>query len=232
MKSLFLNGVKTFAPQSRKDLIDYALIHKKILVAVNAEKILHATPQSRHVINRNLGYPDGIGAVWALKKKGLKNVLKIPGCELWLDIIGHSYIDKTFYLVGGKQRVIEETVKKLKKEFQGIKILNYRNGYVKTKQEKTHLIQDIQNLKPDVVFVAMGSPKQELLMEEIQKLHQATYQGLGGSFDVYTGYVDRAPQWWLKYNLEWSYRLIKQPSRIKRQIHLINFIIKLNLNKF
>lgn len=232
MKSLFLNGVKTFAPQSRKDLIDYALNHKKILVAVNAEKILHATPQSRHVINRNLGYPDGIGAVWALKKKGLKNVLKIPGCELWLDIIGHSYIDKTFYLVGGKQRVIEETVKKLKKEFQGIKILNYRNGYVKTKQEKTHLIQDIQNLKPDVVFVAMGSPKQELLMEEIQKLHQATYQGLGGSFDVYTGYVDRAPQWWLKYNLEWAYRLIKQPSRIKRQIHLINFIIKLNLNKF
>ena len=86
----------------------------------------------------------------------------------------------------------------------------------KTEQEKNDLIQDIKTLKPDVVFVAMGSPKQELLMEEMQKLHQATYQGLGGSFDVYTGHVERAPQWWVKSNLEWAYRLIKQPSRIKK----------------
>jgi UDP-N-acetyl-D-mannosaminouronate:lipid I N-acetyl-D-mannosaminouronosyltransferase len=232
MKSKYLNGVKTFAPQSRQYLIDYAIDHKKILVAVNAEKILHATDQGRIIINRNLGYPDGIGAVWALQKKGFKETVKIPGCELWLDIIAHVYKDKTFYLVGGKQQVIEETVEKLKKEFKGINILNYRNGYVKNEQEKIDLIENIKTLKPDVVFVAMGSPKQELLMEEIQKAHHATYQGLGGSFDVYTGHVDRAPQWWVKSNLEWAYRLIKEPSRIKRQIHLVRFYILLQLNAF
>ena len=232
MKSAYLNGVNTFAPQSRQVLIDYALVHKKILVAVNAEKILNATDESRHIINRNFGYPDGIGAVWALKKKGFKEIVKIPGCELWLDIIAHAYKDKTFYLVGGKQQVIEETVEKLKKEFPSINILNFRNGYIKTDQEKIDLIHDIKTLKPDLVFVAMGSPKQELLMEEIQKSHQATYQGLGGSFDVYTGHVERAPQWWVKSNLEWAYRLIKQPSRIKRQIYLFKFYLNLQLNKY
>ena len=85
--------------------------------------------------------------------------------------------------------------------------------------------------KPDVVFVAMGSPKQELLMEEMAKLHPAIYQGLGGSFDVYTGNVARAPEWWVKHNLEWAYRLVKQPSRIKRQIHLIRFWFLVKLGR-
>lgn len=232
MKYELLNGIITYSPKSRKDLIDYAIKNKQILVAVNAEKILHATDKSRNIINRNFGYPDGIGAVWALQKKGYKNSVKIPGCELWLDIIDHAHKDKTFYLVGGKQQVIEEAVKKLKKEFKSINILNYRNGYIKTENEKNELIKDIKTLQPDIIFVAMGSPKQELLMEEMQNSHQATYQGLGGSFDVYTGRVDRAPQWFVKNNFEWAYRLLRQPSRIKRQIHLVRFFILLHLNKF
>tara|TARA_B100001741_G_scaffold283546_1_gene258560 strand:+ start:7553 stop:8251 length:699 start_codon:yes stop_codon:yes gene_type:complete len=231
MKSVNLNGVNTFVPKSRRDLINYALENNKILVAINAEKILNATSQSRELINRNLGYPDGIGAVLALRKKGFKDSVKIPGCELWLDIIAHTFKDKSFYLVGGKQKVIERTVEKLKKEFSGINILNFRNGYIKNDKEKTDLIKDIKTLKPDVVFVAMGSPKQELLMEEMQKSHKATYQGLGGSFDVYIDLVKRAPKWILKSNLEWAYRLIRQPSRIIRQIHLVRFFILLKLNK-
>ncbi len=227
-----INGVQTYAPSSRRDLIHYAGQGNKILVAVNAEKILHATEDSRSIINRNLGYPDGIGAVMALKKKGIKQVSKIPGCELWLDIIVTYYKKKSFYLVGGKEEVIQETVSKLRKEFPGINILNFRNGYVKTEEEKQALIEDIAQRRPDVVFVAMGSPKQELLMEEMQQKHAALYQGLGGSFDVYTGNVDRAPKWWVKNNLEWAYRLVKQPSRIKRQIHLVKFLYLLKMNKF
>ena len=73
--------------------------------------------------------------------------------------------------------------------------------------------------------------KQMTAMEEMQKIHEATYQGLGGSFDVYVGNVNRAPEWWVKSNLEWAYRLIKQPSRIKRQIHLLQFIVLLKFNK-
>jgi UDP-N-acetyl-D-mannosaminouronate:lipid I N-acetyl-D-mannosaminouronosyltransferase len=199
---------------------------------VNAEKILHATESSRSIINRNLGYPDGIGAVMALKQKGINDVVKIPGCELWLEIIKTYYKERSFYLVGGNEEVIQGTVVKLKKQFQEINIIAFRNGYIRTEEEKQFLLQDISEKKPDVVFVAMGSPKQELLMEEMQQKHQALYQGLGGSFDVYTGNVDRAPKWWVKNNLEWAYRLVKQPSRIKRQIHLVKFLYLLKMNKF
>jgi len=231
MKSEYLKGIKTFASNSKSEFLNFILKNKQILIAVNAEKIMMSSPETKAIINRNFGYPDGIGAVWALKRKGHKNVVKIAGCELWLDIINHSYKEKSFYLLGGKQQVIEETVEKLKKEFKGINILNYRNGYVKTEQEKKDLIQGIKTLKPDVVFVAMGSPKQELLMEEMQKEHQATYQGLGGSFDVYTGNVKRAPKIWIYFNLEWAYRLINEPKRIKRQIVYVPFMIKLLFNK-
>lgn len=224
-----LNGVKTYAPQSREELISYAMSQKSILVAVNAEKILHATDATRAIINRNVGYPDGTGAVWALQKKGHKNTVKIPGCELWLDIVRSYHNTKTFYLVGGHQVVIDATVTQLKKEYSGIQIVNHRNGFIKNEEEQKELIEDIVSKQPDIIFVAMGSPRQELLMEEIQKQHSALYQGLGGSFDVYTGAVKRAPAWWVKNNLEWTYRLIKQPTRIKRQIHLVRFFVRLKL---
>lgn len=226
-----LRGVKVFPFASFQELLDYVSNQKGILVAINAEKILHATPQTRDIINRNIGYCDGAGAVMALKKKGY-NAVKLPGCELWLKIIANTYQEgKSFYLIGGKQEVIEATVEKLKKEFDGINIVNYRNGYIKTEEERKALIDDIAEKKPDVVFVAMGSPKQELLMEEMSERHKAIYQGLGGSFDVYTGRVKRAPKWWVDHNLEFAYRLIKQPSRIKRQIHLARYLALVELGK-
>lgn len=232
MEFRFLNGVMTYAPKSRKELMQYAFDNQKIMVAVNAEKILHATDDSRALINRNLGYPDGIGAVWALEKKGVKNVVKIPGCELWLNIVNTYYKTKSFYLVGGTQIIIEATVAQLKSEFAGINICNFRNGYIKTETEELALIEDIKMYNPDVIFVAMGSPKQESLMERMQESHHAVYQGLGGSFDVYTGSVKRAPKWWVDNHLEWTYRLLSQPSRIKRQIHLVQFVIHLYLNRY
>lgn len=231
MKSVLLNRVLTYAPESRVELIDYAYTNKKILVAVNAEKILHATEESRRIVSRNLGYPDGIGAVWALHKKGYKDVSKIPGCELWLNIVERYYQSKSFYLIGGKKEIIDTTVKKLKNDYKGINICGYRNGYI-TEAETKELIDEIIAKKPSIVFVAMGSPKQELLMERLQKEHSALYQGLGGSFDVYTEHVKRAPKWWVANNLEWAYRLIIQPSRIKRQIHLVRFFINLTLGRY
>lgn len=218
-----LNGVKVYPFSSFEDLLSFIDSRKGILVAINAEKILHATEQTQAIINRNIGYCDGAGAQIALKQKGFKNACKIPGCELWLKIIGRFYKDRTFYLVGGKQEIIEQTVEKLQGEFTGINIVGWRNGYLKTEEERRALIDDIVQKKPDVVFVAMGSPAQELLMEEMQQQHKAIYQGLGGSFDVYTGHVKRAPEWWVEHDLEFAYRLIKEPKRIKRQIHLVKY---------
>ncbi len=224
------NGVKVYPFSSFDEVVDFALEKKKLLVAINAEKILHATEQTKSIINNNIGYCDGIGAVMAVKKHGVPDAKKIAGCELWLKIIERLFKEgKKFYLVGSKQEVIDETVTKLKQEYKGINIVGYRNGYIKTDEEKQTLIADIAEKKPDVVFVAMGSPKQELLMGEMSQRHNAIYQGLGGSFDVYTGHVLRAPKWWVDHNLEFAYRLVKQPSRIKRQIFLVKFLVMVKL---
>jgi len=227
---IFKNGVQCYAFGSFDEIIDYVEEKKGILVAINAEKILHATDETRNIINRNIGYSDGVGAVMALKKHGCKDAVKIPGCELWLKIVERLAKEgKSFYLVGGKQEVIEATVQKLQAEYPTLNLLGYRNGYIRTDEEKQALLQTIADKKPDVVFVAMGSPKQELLMEEMQRRHPAIYQGLGGSFDVYTGHVERAPKWWLDHNLEFAYRLVKQPSRIKRQVFLVKFLVQVML---
>lgn len=231
MQQILLGGVEVYPFTSAEELISYVSGHPAILVAINAEKILHATDELKAIYNRNLGYSDGAGAVLALKKKGHQNACKIAGCELWLKIIEQYSREKSFYLVGGKPEVIEETIQKLRKDFPRIDIVGYRDGYLKGNDDET-LIADIAEKKPDVVFVAMGSPKQELLMERMQRVHpEAIYQGLGGSFDVYTGRVERAPEWWIRHNLEFAYRLIKQPSRIKRQIHLVRFLFRVLTNR-
>lgn len=208
------------------------MAEKKSLIAVNAEKILHANDKTRELFRRNIGFSDGIGAVWALRKKGFKDAVKIPGCELWLDLVRSAHNDKTFYLVGGQQEVIEKTVGKLRKEYPGINIVNYRNGYLRDGVDRRDLLHDLVQRKPDVVFVAMGSPKQEELIEEMLTVHPAVYQGLGGSFDVYVGAVKRAPDWWVANNLEWAYRLVRQPARIFRQIHLVKFAWRLSVGKY
>tara|TARA_B100000963_G_scaffold289151_1_gene258554 strand:- start:4370 stop:5068 length:699 start_codon:yes stop_codon:yes gene_type:complete len=231
MKSEIINGIKIYAPSSKDEFLNYISNNKQILVAVNSEKIMKSDKQIKNIINRNLGYPDGIGAVWALKRKGHNNVVKIAGCDLWLDIINKYYNSKSFYLVGGSQNVINKTVLKLKNEFPEINILNFRDGYIKNKSEEKSLIQNVKKLRPDFIFIAMGSPKQEYLMQAMQREYKALYQGLGGSFDVYIGNVNRAPKFWINSNLEWAYRLLNQPTRIYRQIVYIPFLIKLILNR-
>ena len=231
-KRVNLNGVLVHPFASADELMEYVDGHKGILVAINAEKILHATDETRSIINRNIGYCDGAGAVRAMKQKGYKNASKIAGCELWLKIIARYENEKTFYLVGAKPEVIAATEKKLREEFPNIRIVGCRDGYIRSEQDKMLLIDDISLKRPDVVFVAMGSPKQELLMEEMQCRHpNAIYQGLGGSFDVYTGNVERAPKWWVDHNMEFAYRLIKEPKRIKRQIHLVKYAYWLLIKK-
>lgn len=231
MNKITINGVDICPFTSREELMDYVDKNKSILVAINAEKVMNATDQTRAIINGNTGYCDGVGAVWALKQKGAKDVVKIPGCELWLNLIERYHNNKSFYLIGSKQEVIDATISKLKECFPGINILGYRNGYIKDAEERKVLIEDVVSKKPDVVFVAMGSPKQELLMGEMQQQHKAIYQGLGGSFDVYTGNAQRAPKWWLDHNLEFAYRFLRSPKRLKRQLPILKLAVKLLFRK-
>lgn len=228
---IFLRGVGVFPFSDADRLIDYAQANKGILVAVNAEKIANASPQTKEIINSNIAYCDGAGAVMAARKKGARPT-KIAGCELWLRIIERFHTDKTFYIVGARPEVHRATIEKLTAQYPGIKIVGHRDGYLRTEAERTALVDDVVAKRPDVVFVAMGSPVQEILMSEMLKRHKAVYQGLGGSFDVYTGKVKRAPKWWLDHNLEAAYRLLRQPKRIKRDIVYLRFIWWLMLNKF
>lgn len=227
-----LNGMKVFPFSSPKELLAYVDQHKGILVAVNAEKVTKATDETRAVVNDNIGYADGAGVVVAMHKLGRPEAVRIAGADLWLEIVKESYRTKTFYLIGGKQEVIDDTIAKLRKEFEGINILGYRNGYIKTADERQALINDVAEKKPDVVYVAIGSPKQEFLMADMMKVHKAIYQGLGGSFDVYTGRVKRAPLWWQRHNLEFLYRFLKQPQRYRREYYRLKFLFWLLIGKF
>tara|TARA_B100000963_G_scaffold360716_1_gene392711 strand:+ start:2686 stop:3384 length:699 start_codon:yes stop_codon:yes gene_type:complete len=227
----YINGIKTFIPNSKNELIDHAIDNKKILFAVNAEKIINSSRSQKSIINENFGYPDGFGAVWELKKRGYKNAKKIAGCDLWLSIIDKYYLNKSFYLIGAKQNILEKTVKKIKKQYNGIKIINYRNGYFNDNEDYELLYNDIVRNKPDIIFVAMGSPLQEKLIINLQDLHKATYMGLGGSFDIYAGKLKRAPDFFINYNLEWAFRLIREPQRFTRQLTLVPFFFKVLFRK-
>ena len=217
-----LRGVKVYPFSEVDELIDFADSRKGILVAINAEKILNANPATLDIINNNIGYCDGSGPVLAARQKGA-NPKKIAGCELWLHIVERFHSSRTFYIIGATREVNDATVEKLRKLYPDIKIVGHRDGYLRTAEEREQLIADVVDKKPDFVFAAMGSPLQEILMAEMLGQHKAVYQGLGGSLDVFTGMVKRAPQWWIDHNIEFAYRLLKQPKRIKRNIKYIQF---------
>ncbi|MBQ8046818.1 MAG: WecB/TagA/CpsF family glycosyltransferase [Prevotella sp.] len=219
-----LNGMKVYPFASAAEFIAYAEARKGLLVAVNAEKVAKASDATRSVVNDNIGYADGAGVVVALHRKGRKDAVRIAGCDLWLELVKAGCATKTFYLVGGRQEVIDETIARLHADFPGIQIVGHRNGYLNTEEERAQLIDDVAEKRPDVVFVAMGSPKQELLMADMHARHQAVYQGLGGSFDVYTGRVRRAPKWWQDHNMEFLYRFLRQPSRYRREVYRLKFL--------
>lgn len=232
MEKIKLRNVEVYPFRSADDLIDYADEHKGILVAVNAEKILNANELTLPIINGNIAYCDGFGAVLAAHQKGAPQAVKIAGCELWLKIVERFAGKRSFYIIGGKKAVNDATVERLRHDYPGIDIVGHRDGYLRTADERRALIDDVAVSKPDVVFVAMGSPAQEILMSEMLARHKAIYQGLGGSFDVYTGTVKRAPKWWIDHNAEFAYRLIRQPKRITRNAKFVKYAWWLLWKKF
>lgn len=218
------NGVKIYPFESFEDFLSFIDGKQKILMAINAGKIGRSNTAFKALINDNIGYADGYAAVLALNKKGAKKAVKIPGCELWLKIID-KYQNASFYFVGGKQDVIEATIKKLKNIYADINIVGYRNGYIKNSEERQMLLDDIKNKKPEFVFVAMGSPNQELLMQDMMSVNPAMYQGLGGSFDVFTDNFERAPRWFIEHNLEGVYRALHRFNDKKIRYRLFSDLL-------
>ena len=229
MNSTIVNSYKINAFESKEQFLEEIANRKTILIAMNAEKIIKNNEKLKAIVNNNIGYPDGIGAVLALRHKGV-NAIKIAGSEFWLDIVRRFKKEKTFYLIGSTDEVIRETVKRLKREYPQIKIVGYRNGFL-NEEDKEKLEQSILKTQPDVIFVAQGSPRQEFLMNELIEKHPALYMGLGGSFDIYGGDKRRAPHLFLRLELEWFYRLLKEPTRFGRQFSLIKFLFRIETNR-
>ena len=216
-----LQGLTTFAPPREAALVELLDGRSGILVAINAEKIARHDPAIAEVTSLHLGYPDGVGAVLALRRRGIR-AHRMPGADLWLTIIARYGIRRSFYLIGGTEEVIQAVAEKLTNQNPEMRLWT-RNGYV-SEGELQHLEHELCSLRPDFVFVAMGSPKQEILMRRLYSIHPAVYVGLGGSFDIYAGTKSRAPRWLQQIGLEGAYRLLREPRRLDQLPTLFRFV--------
>lgn len=201
---------------------------KSFIVAINPEKIMTAQSDGKllNVLNKaDFQIPDGVGIILASILKGGKIRKRVTGIDLMLHLCeAFSKNNKSIFLYGGRPGVAEKACECLKLIFPTIKITGVLNGYEKDEQ----LIRSkINHANPDIVFVALGSPTQEYwIVNNMEHLNAKVFQGVGGSFDVISGRVKRAPSVFRNIGLEWLYRLLKEPVRWKRQIILPKFLIK------
>ncbi len=158
---------------------------------------------------------DGIGIVKGAQMLGVSVTERIPGVDLaeHLLISAHEK-NKSVFLLGAKQEVLDTLCQVINQKYSGLVLLGAVNGYV---QDKDAVFEEIKALKPDVVLVALGIPAQEkLIYKHFPDFDKGIFVGVGGSLDVLSGTKARAPKFFIKCNLEWLYRLLKEPSRIKR----------------
>ncbi len=209
-------------------LVGEQQIKSGMLVAVNAEKLMLAErdPELRKILLKSeYNYPDGISIVQALRRKYAgQQIVRTAGIDLWLALMTRCAQQKIpVYLVGATPSILQQTKQKLQQEM-GVTLTGWQHGYF-TRNEAENVIKSITDSSARVVIVAMGSPRQELFIRQCQKRYpEALYMGVGGSYDVFTGHVRRAPLLWRHWGLEWLYRLICQPSRWRRQIKLLRFV--------
>jgi UDP-N-acetyl-D-mannosaminouronate:lipid I N-acetyl-D-mannosaminouronosyltransferase len=216
-----------YGASSARRLIE-ALREPAILVALNAEKVANADPDVKRVANDHVGYADGMGIVLALRRKGVRSA-RIAGSDLWLEVL-RARGDAKFYLLGSTNEVVTRTARKLRDEHADLAIAGYRDGYFRP-DEIDAVIAAIVDARPDVVFVAVGSPRQEKLMERLIAAWPALYLGLGGSFDAYVGRRRRAPRWMQQIGLEWAFRFASDPARLPRLPSYLRFAWRLTTGR-
>ncbi|MBQ7876145.1 MAG: WecB/TagA/CpsF family glycosyltransferase [Clostridia bacterium] len=201
---------------------------KKVIYTPNSEIILYASRNSEFMDKLNsadLIIADGIGVVYGAKI--LRNSLpeRVAGFDLLKTIFPFmAQKGLSLYLLGSKPGVSEKAGENLLKDYPGIKIAGTHDGYFKDDSE---VINDINSKKPDLLLVCLGFPKQEnWIYDNREKLDVKAMIGAGGCLDVFSGTVERAPEFYCKHGLEWFYRLKKEPWRFKRMTALPVFALK------
>ncbi|MBR8837612.1 MAG: WecB/TagA/CpsF family glycosyltransferase [Stigonema ocellatum SAG 48.90 = DSM 106950] len=202
------------------------------VVTLNAEMTMQAernTTLAKTIQNAELVIPDGAGIVLYLRLLLWQKVQRIPGIELaetLLREVGRRSIDAKVFFYGGSPGVAAKAADFWLSQNPSLIIVGTHSGYHSTAQEE-ELRQTLAQLQPQVIFVGLGVPRQELWIAQNRHLcPQAIWMGVGGSFDIWSGTKSRAPAWLGRYNLEWLYRLYQEPWRWRRMLALPEFALK------
>ncbi len=210
------------------DLVEKYIITKTPLhlMGVNADKIneVNENPLMKEIVNK-CGVINADGASVVMASKYLNKPLpeRVAGIDLMQDLVKLS-ADKGYkvYLLGAKQEVVEKTAENLKNTYNNLNIVGIHNGYFK-KEDWKDISEEVKKTKPDIVFVGITSPTKEYLIEFLQNDgHDCVFMGVGGSFDVISGKIPRAPKWMQKCNLEWLFRVMKEPRRLFKRYFVGN----------
>ncbi|MCL2376051.1 MAG: WecB/TagA/CpsF family glycosyltransferase [Defluviitaleaceae bacterium] len=170
--------------------------------------------------------PDGIGIVYASRLTANKIAQRVPGIELLLDIFDSvKDTNCSFYFLGAAPGVADAAAVKMQEKFPGLNICGSHHGYF-GEDEDAAIIAEINTAKPDIVLVGLGFPRQEKwIFQYKNQIDAKIFIGVGGSFDVLSGKLRRAPKFFQKLGLEWLFRLLRQPSRLWRQRVLAKFML-------
>lgn len=193
----------------------------KTVIAVNPEKVIAAqnNPElMRSVTNAGLLIPDGIGIVIATMLLQLGKMQRVPGAELMPALCSRAAKEGyRVFLFGATGDVNLAAAERLQKEYPDLQIVGRHDGYM-SEDNMAEIISKINESRAQILFIALGSPRQEQWMDKyLPELDVNVCQGVGGTFDVIAGNIKRAPIFFRKMNLEWFYRLASQPKRLKRQ---------------
>lgn len=191
-------------------------------VTPNAEIVYEAMhdPNLCGILNHaDLVLPDGAGVIKSARMLGTPLKEKVAGIDFAagvMDLLAKN--GGRLYLLGGKPGIAQAAAENLRKKYSGLQIAGCSDGYFKN---EAAAVKKINESGADVLFVCLGAPKQELFMQRNQDLlHVKFMVGLGGSLDNFAGAAKRAPQWMIRLNLEWLYRLIREPWRFRRMLRL------------
>lgn len=223
--------VNTTKPQFVQQLDNHLSKQEKIfVVTANPEIVMKAKEevQYKSVIDKATYITaDGIGVVKAAQLLNKPIPERVTGYDTMVELLALAEKKRySIYLLGGQQETLEKAIANIKTSHPQINIVGHHNGFFDWSSNKIQ--EEIASKKPDLIFVALGVPKQEnWIAENLPHFEKGVFMGVGGSFDVIAGTVERAPEVWQKANLEWLYRLIKQPSRWKRMLALPRFGLKI-----
>lgn len=228
-------GYKVFNETKENFLREIDKRDKTIVISGNPE-ILYSGLENENLNKLFNGkdsiiIPDGVGTVIAAKM--VKNPVKekIAGIEVMKAIIEKCEKEgKGIYLLGAEEEILKLCKENIKKTFPNIKIVGSHNGFFDL-NNCDDIIEDIKKSNPWGLFIAMGCPRQEnFIVNYIDELNCNFYMPVGGSFDVFAGKVNRAPKWMLSLGLEWLYRVLKEPWRIKRLGVIPKFLLRVLKN--